>query len=731
MWARLLNKLRFLLRRDRFEEELAEEMDFHREMLEAEKARQGLAQESAAVSAQRQLGDTMRAREFSREVWIIAWLDTFAADLRYALRTMAASKTFSVLAILSLALGIGANTAIYSFMDSILLRSLPVPDPESLVVLNWHAKDTRQDFVMHGMSGTTFDDPRTGTTAGIFPFPAFELFRTNDSVFSSVFAHCAAHQVRKVNLAVKGQADIASGWSVSGDYFPGLAVPPAAGRLITPDDDRLGAPAVVVLSHRYSQRRFGDAAGAVGQSVLIDNLPFSVVGVAPREFFGVDPAAAPDVFLPMHASELLGAGKQFGFRSEDYLARNYYWVQVMGRLRPGVGIAQAQAALAPAFAQWVAGTAANDRERENLPTLVVKEGAAGLDTLRRRYSQPLYVLLTLVGLILALACTNVANLLLARASARRREMALRMSVGAGRLRIVRQLLTESVLLASLGGALGVVFAVWGMRVLTVLLANGRPDFTLHAQLNGQVLGVAAALSVLTGVLFGLAPALQATRVDVMPALKDTRGGPSPARHSFWRIRLQSPGPAALPGGCAQGRTQGPRNFHSLRRSTDAVRGDPRRAPRDAGDGFADPGIAWTAYRKIRLAIRSRQPLLDRRAGLLRDHADPDPGRPRFRGNRPRRLAVRGGDQRGVCQGEFRRPPSAGPALDPPRSRRGRPRRARHGDRRCLSQRALRRPDQGHPARGLHAVRPGLPAAERDGLRAAHDRRSTAVRRLRA
>ncbi|HEU0108950.1 MAG TPA: multidrug ABC transporter substrate-binding protein, partial [Vicinamibacteria bacterium] len=175
MWARLLNRLRFLRRRDRFEDELAEEMDFHREMLEAENARQGLAHEAASARAQRQLGDTMRAREFAREVWIIAWLDTLAADVRYALRTMAASKTFSVLAILSLALGIGANTAIYSFMDSILLRSLPVPDPESLVVLNWHAKDARHDFVMRGMSGRTYDDPRTGTTAGIFPFPAFEL----------------------------------------------------------------------------------------------------------------------------------------------------------------------------------------------------------------------------------------------------------------------------------------------------------------------------------------------------------------------------------------------------------------------------------------------------------------------------------------------------------------------------------------------------------------------------
>src|SRR5262249_55548541 len=160
--------------------------------------------------------------EFSREVWIIAWLDTLAADVRYALRTMAASRTFSLLAILSLALGIGANTAIYSFMDSILLRSLPVPDPDSLVVLNWRARDTRHDFVMKGMSGTTYDDPRTGTTAGIFPFPAFELFRANDSLFASVFAHCASPQSRTVNFTVKGQADIAGGWSVSGDYFPGL-----------------------------------------------------------------------------------------------------------------------------------------------------------------------------------------------------------------------------------------------------------------------------------------------------------------------------------------------------------------------------------------------------------------------------------------------------------------------------------------------------------------------------
>src|SRR5690242_6669696 len=207
-----------------------------------------------------------------------------------------------------------------------------------------------------------------------------------------------------------------------------------------------------------------------------------------------------------------------------YPDENFYWIEMMGRLRPGVSIAQAQAVLAPRFHQWVASTATTDGERAKLPALTLNPGAAGLGGLRRQYSKPLYVLLLMVGLILAIACADIANLLLARAAARRREMAVRLSLGAGRLRVVRQLLTESVMLASLGGALGVVFAIWGMRTLTVLLSSGPRSSTLHAELNWSVLGVTAALSVVCGLLFGLAPAIQSTRADVMPALKDGRGG---------------------------------------------------------------------------------------------------------------------------------------------------------------------------------------------------------------
>jgi predicted permease len=321
----------------------------------------------------------------------------------------------------------------------------------------------------------------------MFPYGAFETLREENPVFSTLFGY---FNPRNRTLAVRGQAMSASTEYVTGEYFRGLAVSPAAGRLIDSEDDRPGAAPVAVISIATSQNHFGGPPSAIGQSILVDNVPFTVIGVAPPEFFGVDPAAAPDLYLPLHTNVLLDGARA----ARMYPDGNFYWLEMMGRLRPGVTMAQAQAVLAPRFHRWVATTAKTDGERAKLPALILNPGAAGLGSLRREYSKPLYVLLAMVGLILAITCANIANLLLARAAARRREMAVRLSLGAGRFRVVRQLLTESVMLASLGGAFGVLFAIWGVRSLTLLFSRGRENFTLHAELNWNVLGVTAALS---------------------------------------------------------------------------------------------------------------------------------------------------------------------------------------------------------------------------------------------
>lgn len=453
-------------------------------------------------------------------------------DLRYAIRMLIRNRLFAAMAILSLALGIGANSAIYSFMDAILVRSLPVRSPESLVVMQWHAKVRGR--LVQSINGSNWRDPELGQVSPNLPWPAFEALRDGNSVLSGI---AAFRSISSVTALVRGQGSVIEGLYCSGSFFDLLGVQPAAGRLIGVEDDREGSSATAVASYGFAQRRFGSAAEALGQTIVINETPFTIVGVTSPEFFGITPGDRRDVFLPMQSMIQVERIYSGNARERFYDPRRY-WVEVLGRLKPGVTISQAQASLGPIFLQFLNGVAAGDAERKDLPNLLLRDASRGLDVLRRQYSKPLFFLMALVGLILTIACANLANLLLARAAGRRREIAVRLSVGAGRMRIVRQLLTESVLLAVLGSVLGLALAQWGVRGLEALMANGRESFQLAVDLNWRVLAVTVGLALITGVMFGLAPALQSSAVDLTAALKQARAGEPRKRIGAWlRVSL--------------------------------------------------------------------------------------------------------------------------------------------------------------------------------------------------
>ncbi|HEY7305241.1 MAG TPA: ABC transporter permease [Bryobacteraceae bacterium] len=482
-----------------------------------ERIRSGIPREEAESASRRDFGNVLRLEEDVREVWGWTALDRLGQDLRYGWRTLRNNPLFAAMAVLSLALGIGANTAIYSFMDAVMLRDLPVRHPGELVILNWHAK--KFPPVAYSSNGSTYDEPGGGITSPDFPWPAYELFRNHNTLFSALSAFKDAGQL---NLVARGQAEVRSIELVSGNFFNCLGIVPVAGRLIADSDNLAGASQVAVLSYNYWRERFAGDLAALGQSLRINNLAFTIIGIAPPGFFGVRPGSAPVIYVPIANRPSLA--RNYGTEDDTmFVDPHFYWVDIMGRLRPGVTLARAEAELAPQFHQFALASVTKNEERAVLPALWLEEGGSGGDSLRRQYSKPLFVLMTMVAFILAIACANIANLLLARATARRREMAVRLSLGASRLRVLRQLLTESLMLALPGGIIGLAVAVAGIRFLIWLLTGNNPaDLHLHVVLDWRILVFTIAVALVTGILFGLAPAIQAMRVDITPALKETR-----------------------------------------------------------------------------------------------------------------------------------------------------------------------------------------------------------------
>jgi putative ABC transport system permease protein len=500
--------LRLLLHRRELDQELNDEIGYHLEAKTQENIAKGMTLEEARRAARIELGGVEQVKERVRAGRTGAWLDTFVQDLRFGLRMLRKSPGFTSVAILTLALGIGANTAIFSFTDQVLLRNLPVPHPEQLVVLRSPGPGPS--------TGHCWSD--IDNCAQSFSYPMYGELRERATVFSGLLAY------RQIDLNVSGDGvtQTAHGELVSGNFFQTLEVPPALGRVFTPNDETApGANPVAVLSYGYWTRQFGGDPSVLNKPLFVNGVPLTVVGVARKGFFGVEIGSAPDIFIPvtMKAQMAPNAIQKLEEPSDR-------WLPVMARLKPGISLARAQVALQPIYGPILESEAkllklsGDDWKQFVSKPLLLVSGAHGRLVLQQDAEEPLLVLMSMVGLVLLIACANVAGLVVARGEARQREIAVRMAMGASRGHLVRQLLTESLLIGVAGGAGGIALASWGLKAMVGAIPSDAGLKGLEGALDLRVLWFAVLLTLLTSVLSGLAPAMRATRVALHSTLKE-------------------------------------------------------------------------------------------------------------------------------------------------------------------------------------------------------------------
>ena len=491
-----------------------QEWRFHIEQRADDLERTGLTRPEALRLARAEFGSLDARREESRDAVGVRMVDDLRGDLRYALRMLRQSPTFTTIAVLSLALGIGANSAMFSLMESVLWKTLPVESPGQLRQLSWVSGPKLPMSSTWGNLGSTDDG---GRTSGSFSYPALLALQHSDA--SALLTVVGFKPIGRLTAIIDGKAELVEGELVSGGFYDAIGVRPFAGRPILPSDDvRNAERTVAVISDAFWARRFGRDPTAIGRTIQVNQVPVTVVGVNPASFTGLTPGRRPDVFVPLSMQPVV---LPWRYAKNPSLLDDpdYWWVLAMGRLHPGADERQAQAALDLALGNAVRPLLIASPGSAR-PRLRLTDGSRGENDLRDQFSRPLLVLVAFVGLVLLIACANLANLLLARAAARHREISLRLALGAGHWRIGRQMLTEGLVIASLGGAAGVLLGFWLRNGIPRLLATSWDPAPLEAEFNGRVLWLSVGVTMLTGVLFSLAPMWQATHVRVATALKD-------------------------------------------------------------------------------------------------------------------------------------------------------------------------------------------------------------------